>query len=535
MARQGSDPERPIFDLLVVGGGIQGAAMALLAAQAGRTTLLVERGDFAAETSAQSQKVIHSGIRHLQQGDWKMYRNQLQALDFFLTQFPGQVELLKMSISFRRFSLTHLKFLGAVVISKLLFLLTKHKYQKLQAENLPKIILPQAPASSATPTPSPAKSELQFIWWDGFCVYPERVVMTILNRARQDGAEIRNYTEVKNISRDMKNGYAIECLDKRAQEARTYVAKNITLCNGANFNDSLFESSNVGSNQQLTTLTGVNVLGLSNAASSDQFSKENIGTALSSHATSHHNRLFDLPWMEYKLVGTRWFKTPKPELDHELNSNIQSAVDQLTGAFRLESVEAVFYGKLPAYNRNGPATPDHLIRKGEYQVIDSQNNGQIIQVISARFTQAFWLAQETLNKLDIRPSLSMYSSMRSEKAQHECQWSDYDNSLKIWLGRLFSDKSNPEEIPMIPHDCDSIEDASIHLVPYFVEYEQCRSLADLVFRRCMMAAGPCPDSKTLQKLALALQSSIQSSDFQPGSEIKQVQTDARYRYNRATV
>ena len=57
------------FDVLVVGGGITGVGVALDAASRGLRTALVEREDFASGTSSKSSKLIHGGLRYLQQGE----------------------------------------------------------------------------------------------------------------------------------------------------------------------------------------------------------------------------------------------------------------------------------------------------------------------------------------------------------------------------------------------------------------------------------------------------------------------------------
>ncbi len=62
------------FDLLVVGGGIVGCAVAWLGARAGLRVALVERGDLAGATSSASSKLIHGGLRYLQMGDIGLVR-----------------------------------------------------------------------------------------------------------------------------------------------------------------------------------------------------------------------------------------------------------------------------------------------------------------------------------------------------------------------------------------------------------------------------------------------------------------------------
>src|SRR5262245_44836808 len=64
LAALASDP----FDLLVIGGGINGVGIARDAAMRGLRTALVEGGDFACGTSSRSSKLIHGGLRYLEEG-----------------------------------------------------------------------------------------------------------------------------------------------------------------------------------------------------------------------------------------------------------------------------------------------------------------------------------------------------------------------------------------------------------------------------------------------------------------------------------
>jgi glycerol-3-phosphate dehydrogenase len=62
------------FDLLVIGGGIIGAAVAAHAARLGLAVALLERGDFGGATSSSSSKLIHGGLRYLRLGDVRLVR-----------------------------------------------------------------------------------------------------------------------------------------------------------------------------------------------------------------------------------------------------------------------------------------------------------------------------------------------------------------------------------------------------------------------------------------------------------------------------
>ena len=65
------------FDVLVIGGGITGAGVALDAATRGYSVALVERGDFAIGTSSRSSKLVHGGLRYLQNFDLGLVREAL--------------------------------------------------------------------------------------------------------------------------------------------------------------------------------------------------------------------------------------------------------------------------------------------------------------------------------------------------------------------------------------------------------------------------------------------------------------------------
>src|SRR5579885_426109 len=64
-------------DILVIGGGITGAGVALDAAVRGYRTGLVEKGDFASATSSKSTKLVHGGIRYLPQFDFALVHEAL--------------------------------------------------------------------------------------------------------------------------------------------------------------------------------------------------------------------------------------------------------------------------------------------------------------------------------------------------------------------------------------------------------------------------------------------------------------------------
>ena len=111
MARMSATPRTPFdrdaalarlsdqhFDVLIVGGGITGAGVALDAAARGLRTALVERRDFASGTSSASSKLVHGGLRYLQQREFRLVYEALAERQRLLENAPHLVEPLAFLI-----------------------------------------------------------------------------------------------------------------------------------------------------------------------------------------------------------------------------------------------------------------------------------------------------------------------------------------------------------------------------------------------------------------------------------------------------
>src|SRR5438309_5872553 len=89
------------YDLLVIGGGINGTAIAADAAARGLSVLLVEKDDLGSGTSAASSKLIHGGLRYLQYGEIGLVRESLRDRELLLLRRPHQVRPIELLIPAR--------------------------------------------------------------------------------------------------------------------------------------------------------------------------------------------------------------------------------------------------------------------------------------------------------------------------------------------------------------------------------------------------------------------------------------------------
>src|ERR1700759_309047 len=87
------------FDVVVIGGGITGAGVALDAASRGYSVALVEKSDFASGTSSRSSKLVHGGLRYLQKFDLGLVREALVERQLMVKLAPHLVRPLPLVVA----------------------------------------------------------------------------------------------------------------------------------------------------------------------------------------------------------------------------------------------------------------------------------------------------------------------------------------------------------------------------------------------------------------------------------------------------
>src|SRR5512146_2542205 len=90
------------FDILIIGGGINGVAIARECAQRGMRTLIVEQNDFASGTTSRSTRIIHGGLRRLEHGDIAYARECLRERQQLMARWPHLVKPLHFIFAFPR-------------------------------------------------------------------------------------------------------------------------------------------------------------------------------------------------------------------------------------------------------------------------------------------------------------------------------------------------------------------------------------------------------------------------------------------------
>jgi glycerol-3-phosphate dehydrogenase len=185
------------FDVVVIGGGICGAAAAWDASQRGLSVALLERGDFGEATSANSLKVVHGGIRYLQHLDLPRVRESSRERSALLRIAPHLVSPMPVLVPAFGHGLQGPGPLQAAFL--LLNALTFDRDQGLTQESSvpPARLLSRTEALERCPEIEGPRLTGAGLFWDGQLVNPPRLVWAFARTAAQAGAVLANYCEVR--------------------------------------------------------------------------------------------------------------------------------------------------------------------------------------------------------------------------------------------------------------------------------------------------------------------------------------------------
>lgn len=235
-ARDVAGVSRTSFDVLVVGAGIHGIWTALSAAEQGWSTLLIERGDFGREASANSLRILHGGFRYLQNLDLPRFYESVAARREWLSRFPSLTRPMGFLFPLDGRALRRRSVLGPALLAN----------DVLSARRNAGLPPAQRIANGAVRGPNtPELSRLQDIlpgqrfrdgvasWSDGVIESPARLHVALLGQAARAGATVMNHMEATEIC--VQNG-AVTGVEARDLESGSHLriaARRIVNCAGA--------------------------------------------------------------------------------------------------------------------------------------------------------------------------------------------------------------------------------------------------------------------------------------------------------------
>ena len=180
------------FDVIIIGGGINGAASARDAALRGLKTLLVEKGDFAGGSTSWSTRLIHGGLRYLEYFEFNLVRESLHEREVLLRNAPHLARPILLTIPIYRGAARSYRLIQAGMILYDLFSYDKslpnHRMlSEASVQRLFRAIDSDQLAGAAQ-------------YYDGQAAYAERLCLENILDAEQAGAICLNYVEITHMA-----------------------------------------------------------------------------------------------------------------------------------------------------------------------------------------------------------------------------------------------------------------------------------------------------------------------------------------------
>ncbi|MGH8576362.1 MAG: FAD-dependent oxidoreductase [Gammaproteobacteria bacterium] len=202
MAVIARDPEgasRERYDLIIIGGGIHGAMLLLEAGRRGLRSLLVERGDFGGETSFQSLRIVHGGLRYLQALDLPRFFESVRERRWFLRTFPELVTPLPCLMPLYGDGLRRRGVLGAALFANDLLSLHRNHGVGLDRKVRRGRLISAAEVRSRFPDVDGSGLRGAALWYDARMPDSQRLLMETLRWACALGGRALNYVEAQGL------------------------------------------------------------------------------------------------------------------------------------------------------------------------------------------------------------------------------------------------------------------------------------------------------------------------------------------------
>jgi glycerol-3-phosphate dehydrogenase len=300
---------KDLYDVLVVGGGITGAGLLRDFTLHGKKTLLVEKGDFSCQTSSKSSKMLHGGIRYLEQLDFSLVWEALHEKNYWLNLAPHLCYESSFYMPVYKTSKFNKYFLKAGLMTYDLLSSYKNSPHKLISKKQTLEILPQLKADGLTSTG---------IYYDAIVDDTRLVIENILDALKYKNATAKNYTEVVQVLKDCGH-YIVTLKDNLTEQLYNVTTKDIVFALGP-MTDIVLNKLLPHWENKLVPSRGIHLW----------FSKEHFPLSKPVVLQTKDNRvLFIIPQKDHVFVGTTEkiifseIENPKPHSD-EIKYLLQS-------------------------------------------------------------------------------------------------------------------------------------------------------------------------------------------------------------------
>jgi glycerol-3-phosphate dehydrogenase len=507
------------FQVIVIGGGINGAAIARECALGGKRTLLIEQNDFGSGTTSRSTRIIHGGLRYLEHGEIGLVRESLRERERLLLERAHLVHPMNFLLALNQKSQR-----SALSVRAGLWL-----YERMGGKR----------ADGGLGRPDVYKLERLldagkqwsvFSFEDAQCEFPERLVAEWVVEALDAGAVARNHTQV--LAVDISNGRAIGVLlrDQLSGVEERVSATWIVNASGP-WVDRVCQRSRVRTDGPMVGgVRGSHIVLPRFPGAPD--------AAVYAEATDGRP-IFVVPWNDQVLVGSTEVEdknepgrveASKEEIEYLLRS-----VQQLFPKAKIQGqdIRYTFAGVRPL-----PYSPkkdlDSVSRKHFLHDHKSDGAANMISVVGGKLTTAAQLARECAAKIGIRTKATAPVAMVSAENVDPLldQWvleiaeagaisETSARAIVEWHGKRSVEisKMAVDSVAMRAPICPHSEHIVAEAVDAFA-FECAMTLGDVLLRRVPVALGGCWSDACSRAAALRIGAVMGWSDERTASELE---------------
>jgi glycerol-3-phosphate dehydrogenase len=457
-----------VYDLFIIGGGIHGAGIACDAAGRGLSVYLSEMNDFASGTSSKSTKLIHGGLRYLEQYHFHLVKKSLKERDILCQKAPHLIYPMSFIVPFHHDMRPWWQIrLGLFVYDHL----TKTRLSKTSTQlDLPDL--------------APLKENFSrgFKYQDCW-VDDARLVIANLLQARALSAEIHNYQQVTHAT--CKDGlWSIVCFNRLSQQTQTIQAKKIINATGV-FADKVRTLLTHQKSEILSLVKGSHLI----------LPKCYEGEQAYLLQSEDKRVIFVIPMVNFIIVGTTEVLCENPVeqvniSDHEIDYLLAKVNAYFKRRFEKSDIIDTYSGLRPLVH-DLKASVTEVNR--DYLILEDSSN--LIHVFGGKLTTYRQLAESVVNQLspETKPWTAEAKLIGGEFEDFSVElnkvYKTYDRLPKSLLKRYF--KQYGTLVYRLLENTTQLSDLGIYFggdlyqreVDYLIQDEFVQTIEDILWRR----------------------------------------------------
>lgn len=475
------------FDLFIIGGGINGCAIAADAAGRGLSVALCEKDDLAFATSSSSTKLIHGGLRYLEQYEFKLVRDSLREREILMSKAPFAIHPME-------FVLPHNDYLRPAWIIQIGLLLYDLLY--------PKRLLPRSKKLNFAKTKEgePLKGEYKvgFRYTDCW-VDDSRLVILNALAAQEKGARILTRTDCTHVKRESDH-WEIQCHDRLRDKNITFKAKAVINATGPWATEVLQKIAHVPSKSKLRLIKGSHIV------------VPKLYDGKHAYTLQHTDGriIFALPFKnKFTLIGTTDVPYEgDPNLAAISNSEINYLCEIINHYFSKPTLDHdivwSYAGVRPLFD-DLAQKPSKITRESHIEINELNRTLPFVTLFGGKLTTHRVLAEEVMKKLKpYFPNMGPAWTAKEKLPGGHCDGLSYPNFIKSlqkqydWLPphilRRYA-KTYGDRCHLFLSDCRSLDDLGRYFgetlyereVIHMIKNEWAQKADDILWRRTKLA------------------------------------------------